>query len=315
MADSLNYDDYNDDAGLEPADKIANGSNREDWLKMTKGQVLLGAFLYFHPVDVRAVAIAREQAKEAKKTLTPEEIKAIAHKALSDRAQALTQRAFAERAKELQKKVEELTAEEKQGLVKTIDQITPDERLDTSTVQFKRMKAHYQQGFGFALSRLGKDGAEADAIWKKLPEPKLYYTTLLLLYPMTAAGKHDIEAIRRKEYQIKPWRFGQGTYDEIYNLNDGLRGNQMSIATQDIKLECMDTQYQNTKVSFVGKAIWQGSAGFRKLVLSEAVKKYDKLIPFKDMSTEALRAKLGLGGSSVQDVSSADDFTGLLDTV
>ena len=283
MPDENNYEVYEDDVSLEPEDKARVGSNNQEWLKMTKGQILLCAFLYFHPVDVNAVKSVRKANKQA----TPDEIKAAAQKALADRAASLT---------------------------KSVDQLEPHEKLDLGTVQFKSFKAHYQQGLGFALSRLGKDGAEADSVWKKLPEPKQYFTTLLLVYPMTREFKHDVEAIKRGEWRIIPWRFSPATYDEIWNLNDGLRGNNMSIANQDIKLECKDTTYQNMKVSFVGKAAWQNSPGFRKTVLTKAMEYYGKLVPFREMSTDQLRAKLGLGGSPVQDVS-GEDFTGLLDNV
>jgi hypothetical protein len=281
--------DLEDDVSLEPEDKAKNTTNQQDWLKMTKGQTLLCAFLYFHPIDVNAVKAVKAAAKAASRAATAEEIKAAAAKALADRATALT---------------------------KSVDQLTPAEKLDLRTVQMKSFFAHYQQGLGFAISRLGKDGAEADSIWKKLPEAKKYYTTLLLLYPMNREGKHDLEAIKAGQWRIMPWRFGPNTYDEIYNLNDGLRGNSMSIANQDIRLECKDTQFQNMKVSFIGKAAWQSNEKFKMMVLTKAMEHYGKLVPFRPMSTDQLRAKLGMGGGSpVQDVSAGEDFTGLLDNV
>jgi hypothetical protein len=283
MSDENIYESYDNDISLETEDKAKVATNNQEWLKMTKGQVLLGAFLYFHPADVNAVKALRK----ANKNASPEEVKSTAAKALA---------AVAEK------------------LGKSPDQLEPYEKLDLSTVQFKSFRAHYQQGLGFALSRLGKDGAEADSVWKKLPEAKQYFTTLLLLYPMTPEGKHNIEGIKAGQWRILPWRFSPATYEEIWNLNDGLRGNGMSIANQDIKLECKDTTYQTMKVSFVGKAMWQQSAGFKKHVLQKGMESYEKLVPFREMSTDQLRAKLGLTGSAVQDVS-GEDFSGLLDSV
>ncbi len=283
MPDEVNYDQVEDDVSLEAEDKAKVGANNQEWLKMTKGQTLLCAFLYFHGVDINAVKAVRKANRSAPK----DEINAAAQKALLERATSLN---------------------------KSVDQLTPDERIDLGTVQFKSFKAHYQQGLGFVLSRLGMDGADADVVWKKLPEVKQYFTTLLLVYPMTSEGKHDVEMIRAGKWRMIPWRFGPGTYDQIWNQNDGLRGNQLSIANQDIKLECTDTNYQNMKVSFVGKAAWQNSPQFKKSVLTKAIGMYDKLVPFRAMTTDQLRAKLGLGGSPVQDVS-GEDFTGLLDNV
>jgi hypothetical protein len=285
------YSAYESDISLEAEDKAKVNSNNLEWLKMIKGQQLVCAFLYYHPVDATAVASLVASAKKENRKPTPEEVKVAAQKALEARAASFEP-------------------------AKTVDQLSPDERLDLNRVQFKSFTAHYQEGgLGFVLSRLGLDGAEADAVWKKLPEPKQYFTTLLLIYPTTREGKHDIEAIKRGEWRIMPWRFSPGTYSEIWNLNDGLRGNNMGIASQDIRLECKDTTYQNMKVSFVGKALWQSNAKFKKTILTAAMPLYDKLVPFRPMSTDALRAKLGMGGSAVQDVSAGEDFTGLLDNV
>jgi hypothetical protein len=89
----------------------------------------------------------------------------------------------------------------------------------------------------------------------------------------------------------------------------------MTIATQDIRLECKDTTYQNMKVSFVGKAVWQSNVAFRNMILSKAIPFYDKLVPFRTLTTDALRAKLGMATSGVQDVSVGEDFSGILDSV
>jgi hypothetical protein len=288
MPEETNYEEFDADVSLEPEDKAKVGSTNQEWLKMTKGQVLLCAFLYFHPVDITAVKALRVASKKLGKTLTAEEIKAAANKALDERAKSLT---------------------------KSVDQLTADEKLDLSVVQFKNFRAHFQQGFGFAISRLNKDGPEADAVWKKLPDPKQYFTTLLLIYPTTAEHKLDVNAVKAGHWRILPWRFGPGTYDEIWNLNEGLRSNSMSIANQDIKLECKDTTYQNMKVNFVGKAAWQTNPGFKKAVLTKAQELYGKLIPFREMTTDQLRAKLGIGGSAVADVAAGEDFSGLLDNV
>ena len=113
---------------------------------------------------------------------------------------------------------------------------------------------------------------------------------------------------------MMPWRFGNNVYEEIWKLNDGLRENTMTLASQDIKLECKEPKYQNIKISFVGKALWQTHDGMKQSILTKALGMYDKLLPFREMTTDQLRAKLGLGGSAVQDVSS-DNFQDLLDIV
>ena len=288
MPDIVNYEEFDADVSLEVEDKAKVGAKNQEWFKMIKGQTALCSFLYFHTYDMIAVRAFRSARRASKKEVTPDEIQAVATKVLEERARALS---------------------------KSVDQLTPEDKLNLSVVQFRSFKAHYQQGLGFVLSGLGRDGAEADAVWKKLPEANMYFSTVLLVYPTTPEGKHDIDAIKKGGWRIIPWRFGRNTYDEIWNINDGLRGNQLTIATQDIRLECKDTTYQTTKVSFVGKSVWQSNPSFRSMILSKAVPFYDKLIPFRNMTTDELRVKLGMATTSVQDVSVGEDFSGLLDSV
>jgi hypothetical protein len=152
------------------------------------------------------------------------------------------------------------------------------------------------------------------------PEPTQYFSTLLLLYPTTPEGKLDVEGTRAGKWRLVPWRFGRSMYHEIFSLNDGLRANGLSIAEQDVRLECQDAKYQRIKVSFVGKAVWRSNDSFKQKVLSVAVPQYDRLVPFRAMSTDDLRSKLGLGGTpglgaTPMNPVSDTDFSGLLDTV
>jgi hypothetical protein len=262
---------------------------REEWLKMTKGQVLRGAFVYFHTVDMNTVARAKAAAKAKSETLSVEQMKAVGKKALEERAAALS---------------------------KSVDQLSVSDRLDMSEARFKSLKGHYQQGLGYVISRLGKDGPDADAVWKKLDEPKQYFTTLLLLYPTNQKGDiGDAEKARiATDWRLIPWRFGKQQFERIWKLNAGLKENNLSIATQDIKLECKDAQYQNIEVTFAGAAIWQRNEKFKQMVLGKAIESYDKLIPFREMTTDQLRSKLGIGGPAVSDVA-AGDFGDMLENV
>jgi hypothetical protein len=283
------YSEYERDVGLDAEDKARVHADRQEWFKMTKGQVQLASFLYFHPVDVTAVNGMRREAKKQSRVVTPEEIKAAACAAIEAKAASCTP-------------------------PKAVDQLTSDEKLDLTVAQFKSFKAHYQEGLGFLLSRMGKDGAEADAVWKKLPEPRQHFATLLLLYPTGRDGKHDVEAIKAGAWRVMPWRFGKTTYHDIWSLNDGLRENSMSIANQDIRLECKETQFQKVDVSFVGKAMWQASPGFRTTVLKTAMAMYDQLVPFRELTTEALKQKVAFAGGSLR-VPPTEDAATLLDSV
>lgn len=290
---SEGQDDYNfdDEVSLDSDEKNVGGK-KQDWLKMTqKGQLIRGAFVYFHTVDTNAVRTATKEAKANGAPLTREQIIEVAKSALAKRAGALG------------KKVEDLT---------------DTDRIDTSMAHFKVLKAHYQDGLGFALSRLGKDGPEGDAVWKRLPEVKTYITTLLLVYPTDSEGAIVKETLAKqiKENKLKlvPWRFSSRVYDGIWKTNDGLRQNNLSLASQDVQLECKEPQYQNIEVSAAGPALWLKNETLKNAVIASAVNMYDKLVPFREMTTDQLRAKLGIGGSVTDDVS-ADNFQDMLDQV
>jgi len=287
MTEEVDYGDFDDDVGLEDGDKKHFGT-RDEWFKMQKGQKMRASFLYFHTADVNAVSAAYKASKEEGKKLTKEEMQTIGKKVLADLATALE---------------------------KELDQLTPVDKLDFGQVHFKKMNAHYQDGLGYVISRLGKDGAESDVVWRKLDDPKLYFTTLLLIYPTDKDGNLDKDGLKAGRWFLIPWRFGRKTYELIWKLNDSLRENDLSIASQDLKLECTEGKYQNITVNSAGPALWQKSENFKKQVLEKALPFYDKLIPFREMSTDQLRAKLGLGGGAVSDVSSDEDFTDLLDQV
>jgi hypothetical protein len=280
---SDNYLENDDDVGLSSEDQAEYKRDQEEWFRMEKGQNSRVAFVYYHTLDYNAVAVARK----AKPDMTPEQMREVARTTLADRAKELN---------------------------KTMDQLTKPDRVDIRSIHFKRIMAHYQQGLGFVISRLGRDGKESDDVWKKLPEPKKYYTTVLLIYPTDRKGDIDREKVST-HWKVMPWRFGRGMYEKFWKLNESLGSLGQSLATQDLKLECKDAQFQNIDPNFCGAAIWQKNERFRALVLEKAIELYPKLVPFREMTTDQLRAKLGLGGPVVSDVSAGGDFADLLETV
>lgn len=279
--------DYSDnDVGLDE-DSRPSG-DRDTWLKMTKGQVLRASLAYFHPVDLNAVSKYRGEAKRRGEAPSADDLRAVARKALEARAKELG---------------------------KTSDALTAIERLDLTEAKFKSMMASYQQGLGFVLSRKGKDGPDADAVWNKIAEPKPYFTTLLLIYPTDRSGALDKNRLAT-DWSLVPWRFGRRIYDDLYKLNAGLRDNGMNLCSQDLTLECKDAQYGNIAVSFAGPAVWQKADKFRNMVLTKAIPMYERLVPFRELTTDQLRAKLGIGGPVAMDSSiGGGDFADILENV
>lgn len=284
--EDTDYSLDDNDISLEQDEKDVGGA-RLEWLKMSqKGQVLRAALLFFHTVDQNTAQKVLKDAKRQNKNLPKEEVIKVAKAALEKRAA---------------------------DLGKTLETLTPSEKLDTSIAHFKSLRAHYAENLGYVVSLLGKDGPEADAVWKRLPEPKPYFTTLLLVYPTDNEGNLNVEAfkeqIKTKKFKIMPWRFSKRVYESVWKLNDGLRENGISLATQDLKLECKEPQFQNIDVGFAGAATWQKNPGVKQAVLDSVTASglYDKLVPFRNMTTEQLKEKLGLStGGGASDVSSSD---------
>jgi hypothetical protein len=238
--------------------------------------------VYFNTVDVTAARIAKRKNAGISK----------------DEMIAAGKAALEARAKKLEKTVETMTA---------VD------RLNLNDVRFKKMLAHYQEGLGYVISRLGLDGAEADDAWRRLPEAKQHFTTLLLVYPTTRDG----EIIKEKlptGWKLLPWRFSPDRYSQICKRNVALVENGITIASQDIQIECKDTQFQNVTIDALGPAIYRKNPKFQELVLTKAVELYEKLSPFRDMATADLRIKLGLGGGATASVG-AEEYGDILDHV
>jgi hypothetical protein len=277
---------FDDDASLEPDQKNA-GRDRQEWFKFgNKGQMIRAAFVYLYTLDANAVQKAMKDAGKAGKRLSREETVAVAKAALTKRAQ---------------------------DLGKSVDQLSAIERLDTTVAHFKSLKAHFHDDVGYVISRYGKDGPDADLVWKKIGPVKSYFTTLLLIYPTDSEGSINKEALANQVHTAKlklvPWRFSGKTYDEIYGCNEGLRDNGLSLASQDVKITCDNPKFQGVKVVAAGPATWQRNEKMKAAVLTGALNLYDKLNPFREMTTDQLREKLGIGGGS----SSSDEGSGGVD--
>lgn len=276
------YDDLDEDIGLDAEDRAQVKSNKQDWFKAEKDRIDRVALVYFNTVDVTAARIA----KRKNSNITREELAEAGRKALEAAAAKLG---------------------------KSVDALTPVERLNLNDVRFKKLLAHYQEGLGYVISRLGMDGQEADEAWKRLEAPKQHFTTLLLVYPTTREG----EVIKEKlatGWKLVPWRFSPDRYQQICKRNVALVENGITIASQDLQIECKDTKFQNVSIDALGPAIYRKNPKFQELVLTKAVELYEKLNPFREMSSSDLRIKLGLGGGGAASVG-AEDFGDILNNV
>lgn len=283
------YENTDDDVGLSDEDKKHAKTNRQDWFKGEKGRTYRAALVYFHPVDVKLARTALKKAKTDGTKMSREEVQKVAQSALAKRAK---------------------------DMGKEPDQLEPWEALYLEETRFKKLDAHYKEGLGYVNSRLGKDGEDADRVWKSLPEPKRYFVTCLLLYPTNNEGEIDKETLT-KNWKVRPWRIGSTVWERIFNINKSLESNDLTIGSQDLKMTCTNSEYQNWTIDPAGKAIWKQNDKFKLTVLQAAYQLYDKLDPFRNMSTADLRIKLGMesGGSGGGEDTSADDVNALLENM
>ena len=261
------YDDYSSDVDFET--NTSGGNDRDAWFKGIKNTTYRCSFSYFHRYDVNAVNKARRDNPK----ITQADIQEIARKAIEARAEELG---------------------------KAAKDLTENDLLDRRTVKFKKLRGHFQEGLGFIVSRLGMDGPENDRVWKQLPEPRVYYSTVMIFYP-TINNKGEVP--RDKEafqngWSVRPCRLSEPNYQEFEKINNSLGANGISLAGQDFTMECTDQVYQKFKASSAGPAIWLKSNSFADQVLTRSREWYPKLVPFREMTSDQLRQKLGGGGGT-----------------
>lgn len=284
MSDDDNMDlfeGFGDDVGLNPEDKKHIQSSNTEWFRGEKGRTYRVALLYFHPLDISIMRAAYTKDP----SLTKEQLIELGKKALAKRA-------------------------EERG--KAVDQLADYDKLHIGKVQFHMVKAYYHEVVKFVASRQGLDGPEADKVWSSLGDEKVYFTTVLVVYPANKEGVVDTNALGR-DFVVKPFRFASKVYERLHQVGASLRSNELSIATQDITFKCTNTDFQNFDIDGAGKALWLKNDKFRDVVLAKAVKLYPEIKkPFRELSTADLRIKLGLdAGGTGEDVSD-EDFGNIL---
>lgn len=278
-------EDFDDDVGLDEEDKKhAASSNLQEWFKGEKGRTYRIALLYYWPIEASVVIRARKAAKAADKELSKDQAIELVKKALAQRAEKLG---------------------------KAEDQLTDIDKLDIDHARFKKIKAHYKEGVGYALSRLGLDGPDGDKVWQMMGDLKKYFTTVALIYPCQPNGK-VIKDRLAVDWKLLPWRCHSGIYREILDEAASLRDNSLRIAEQDLKCKCTNSDYQNFDINAAGPAIWRRDPKFQAMILDAAHELYEKLIPFRELSTADLRIKLGMTSDNQGEDVSDIDFEGLL---
>ena len=279
----IDLESYDDDVGLGAEDKKHARSNQLEWFKGEKGRTYRASLVYFNPLEASVAKAVKKKNPQATK----------------DEVLAAIQGVIAKKA---------------ESVGKTVEQLTPGDKLDLANVRFKKIEAHYKEGVGYVVSRLGKDGSEADSVWKTLGDVKTYFTTVLILYPTDRDGNPQKEQLTTN-WTVIPWRFSNKVFRRLHEVAESLRSNDLNICMQDLSLKCTNSDFQNFDIDGAGKALWRVSDKFQAKVLEKALPIYEKLVPFRELSTADLKIKLGISDGGGADTSIDESFGGLMDQV
>jgi hypothetical protein len=283
MSDTMDLDE---DIGFGDEDKGKVNSNQQDWYKGEKGRTDRVALVYFNSHEVTGLR------------------KAVRQKPDLTEAQR----------NELVQKIRGAMAEK---LKKSPDQLDQVDLLDTSEARVKTVTASFKKDLGYVAWPKTLTPEEMK-VWNKVGEKRDYVVTLLLIYPTDREGEVDKDSLGKK-WQIKPWRFSPDKYDVLRKINRGLQEGGGTLSGIDLHMSCTDTNYQKITITQAGPAIYLRNEPFKRRILEKAVTLYSKLSPFREMSTDELREKLGLpggGGTAApgSDISN-EDFSNVLGNV
>lgn len=285
MSDLDIFDGYESDVGLDPEDKKHANAGQVEWFAGEKGQTYRVALVYFHPIDIVAMQVARSKNPGATKA----DLLAVGRKALEKRA--------GERGK-------------------TVETLEDYEKLYTSKVQFRMAKSFFNENLkGYVESRLGKDGPENDRVWESLGEEKTHFFTAVLVYPTNREG--DLAKNVTSGWRVVPWRLATKTYQGMHRVGASLRANKLSVASQDLNLTCTNKEFKQFDVASAGPAEWLNwDKSLQDQVLMQAVRLYGKLQkPFQQISSAELRSKLGMDGGTWADAADDAELASVIDDV
>lgn len=276
--------DTEGDIGLGDEDRGKVNSNQIDWYKGETGRTDRVALVYFN--NIKQTLLRRGLKANPKMTKDEQKVLLLGG---------------------LQKLAEKLG--------KSLDQLDEVDMLDMGEARFRTLTSSYKQGIGY-VEWPKKLTPEEEKVWKKLGDKKDYVCTLLLQYPTDKDGEVDRERLA-KGWAIKPWRFPAKVYEAIRKANKGAAEHGNSVSSIDLNISCEDAKFQKIAVTSSGPCIYLKNDKFKRVVLEKAVSMYDKLSPFRQMTTDELREKLGLtgGGGSGSPSDFGDDFTGVLGNV
>lgn len=155
-----------------------------------------------------------------------------------------------------------------------------------STPRILSAPVKYIAGVGKVVSRLGKDGPEADKLWSEGEPPRVAYATLVLAYPV-ASGKID-HARLLTGIDVVRWTFSEKTFAAIQKI-----ATAGSLGKTDLGAVCTSEQYQRIELTRLAKCCWWEDEAIREGILSRARELEATVSPARRLSTEELALRLG----------------------
>lgn len=267
------YNDYDasSDVSATPENKDRSKSNDHKFTPMVDNTYRI-SIVYFQPI---AQTIAQAMIKAAKKAGTE-----------VDKDQ------FDQKLKATLTKIAESKG-------KSYDALEDWEKLDLSTVQFKKYTHQYAKGVGDVLSRRGKDGPAADEIWASLGDESTHYGTAVVVYPCNQQGELLVPQENLIQHlTVKVLRVTVNQFNQLVDLNtemSDISEGKQSLASQDLRLVKEKVNgFDKTTFKASSPALWRKTPQLREVVLKKMLAISDKIIASREMTTKELKIKLGM---------------------
>lgn len=159
--------------------------------------------------------------------------------------------------------------------------------------------AVYIDGVGKVVSRLGRDGPEADELWSQGEAARTSYATLVMTYPRGPDKNLDRARVLAAP-GIMRWTFSERTFTSLQKVAAGSSGGVDLLAT------CTDERYQRIEFQRFKDCLWWDDEELREAIQNRVTELESSVSPARRLSTEELAAKLGRQWPPQPEVTEAD---------
>jgi len=175
-------------------------------------------------------------------------------------------------------------------LGKTVGQLDQVDLLEDTEARFKVLTACFSTDLG-EVAWPAKLSDDERVIWRKVGKQHDYVMTVLVVYPTDRQGAIDEERLS-SGCRVLRWRFEPQTFELFRKIDRGLRKDGETVVGSDVYVTCAGSRSRKVKVTLAGPAMYRRDATLKRAVLEEAVATYEKLRPFRTMTTEEVREQL-----------------------